>query len=103
MSDKEESRFCPYCGIKLKHPYWEHIQSKHADKYAQKETWIKLYQDYRKLGMDEIISLTVISELFNSTIEEIKSFLKSKNALQLTNSYYIFDKIKMNIKIVIIP
>jgi len=20
MSDKEESRFCPYCGVRLKHP-----------------------------------------------------------------------------------
>jgi hypothetical protein len=29
--------------------------------------------------MDEEISLKVISELFNATIEEIKSFLKSKN------------------------
>ena len=77
----DETRFCPYCGIKLKHPYWEHIQSLHSDKYAQKETWIKLYQDYRKLGMDETISLTVISELFNSTTDEIKSFLKSNKAL----------------------
>ena len=60
---------------------WSHIQASHAEKYTQKETWIKLYQDYRKLGMDEEISLTVISELFNSTIDEIKSFLKNKNAL----------------------
>jgi len=80
MSDQEDVRYCPYCGIKLKHPYWEHIQSKHASKYTQKETWVKLYQDYRKLGMDEGISLTVISELFNATKDEIKSFLKNKNA-----------------------
>lgn len=79
--NSSDVRFCPYCGIKLKHPYWSHISLKHADKYAQKETWVKLYQDYRKLGMDENISLTVISELFNSTIDEIKSFLKNKNAL----------------------
>ena len=77
----DETRFCPYCGIKLKHPYWEHIQSVHAEKYAQKETWVKLYQDYRNLGMDEEISLTVISEPFNATTEEIKSFLKDKKAL----------------------
>jgi len=77
----DETRFCPYCGIKLKHPYWEHIQSEHPERYTQKETWVKLYQDYRKLGMDEEISLTVISELFNATIDEIKSFLKNKNAL----------------------
>ena len=80
MSD-DETRFCPYCGIKLQHPYWSHIQKEHPDKYTQKETWVKLYQDYRKLGMDEEISLTVVSELFNSTIDEIKSFLKNKNAL----------------------
>ncbi len=60
---------------------WSHIQESHPEKYTQKETWVKLYQDYRKLGMDEEISLTVISELFNSTIDEIKSFLKNKNAL----------------------
>jgi hypothetical protein len=42
MAD-EESRFCPYCGVKLKHPYWVHVQDKHQEKYSQKETWIKLY------------------------------------------------------------
>jgi len=81
MSKDDETRFCPYCGISLKHPYWEHVQSEHPDRYTQKETWIKLYKDYRKLGMDEEISLTVISELFNATTDEIKSFLKNKNAL----------------------
>ncbi len=75
------SRYCPYCGVMLKHPYWAHISLEHAEKYTQKETWLKLYQDYRKLGMDEEISLTVISELFNATKDEIKSFLKNKNAL----------------------
>lgn len=91
MSLEEESRFCPYCGVKLQHPYWQHVQQysefqntgqkEHPNKYAQKETWIKLYQDYRKLGMDEYISLTVISELFNATTEEIKSFLKNAKVL----------------------
>jgi hypothetical protein len=81
MSAEEESRFCPYCGIKLKHPYWQHIQSEHPDRYTKKETWIKLYQDYTKLGMDKEISLTVISELFNATVEEIESFLKSNEVL----------------------
>ncbi len=60
---------------------WSHIQATHPEKYTQKETWVKLYKDYRKLGMDEEISLTVISELFNSTIDEIKSFLKSTDAI----------------------
>ena len=78
---EEESRFCPYCGVKLEHHYWVHVQDKHADKYAQKETWIKLYEDYRKLGMQEDISLTVISELFNATIEEVKSFLRNAKVL----------------------
>ena len=81
MSIENETRFCPYCGIKLKHPYWQHIQEFHPDKYTQKETWVKLYQDYRNLGMDKEISLTVISELFNATTEEIESFLKDKKAL----------------------
>jgi len=60
---------------------WSHIQASHPDKYTQKETWVKLFQDYRNLGMDEEISLTVISELFNATTDEIKSFLKDKKAL----------------------
>jgi len=80
MAD-EESRFCPYCGVKLKHPYWVHVQDKHQEKYSQKETWIKLYEDYRKLGMQEDISLTVISELFNATVEEVKSFLRNAKVL----------------------
>ncbi|MFX0057568.1 MAG: hypothetical protein ACFE85_14935 [Candidatus Hodarchaeota archaeon] len=81
MSLEEESRFCPYCGVKLQHPYWQHVQKEHPEKYAQKETWIKLFEDYTKLGMDEDISLKVISELFNATEEEIKSFLKNAKAL----------------------
>jgi len=78
---EEESRFCPYCGVELQHPYWHHIQKEHPDKYTQKETWIKLYQDYTGLGMDETTSLMVISELFNATQEEIKSFLKNAKVL----------------------
>ncbi len=78
---ENETRFCPYCGIKLERPYWAHIQKEHPEKYTQKETWVKLYEDYTKLGMDEDISLTVISELFNATTEEIKSFLKSRKVL----------------------
>ena len=66
MSEEEESRFCPYCGVVLTKPYWVHIQKEHPEKYAQKETWIKLYQDYRKIGMDQDVSIKVISELFNS-------------------------------------
>ncbi len=78
---EEESRFCPYCGIELEHPYWQHIQTDHPNKYTQKETWIKLYKDYVGLGMDQATSLMVISELFNATQEEIKSFLKNAKVL----------------------
>ena len=77
---EEESRFCPYCGIKLEHHYWQHVMSEHPDKYEQKETWIKLYQDYINLGMDQEISLKVIAELNNATTEEVKSFLHNANA-----------------------
>jgi len=75
MKDEDESRFCPYCGVPLHHPYWQHIQTEHPDKYSQKETWVQLYEDYTGLGMDETTSLMVISELFNATTDEIKSFL----------------------------
>ncbi|MBA7546524.1 hypothetical protein ES705_38916 [subsurface metagenome] len=82
MADEEESRFCPYCGIALKQPYWAHVQAEHPEKYSQKETWIKLYEDYTGLGMDETTSLMVISELFNATQEEIKSFLKNAKVMK---------------------
>ncbi len=81
MAYEEESRFCPYCGAKLKHPYWQHVQKKHPDKYSQKETWVKLYQDYIGVGMDKETSLKVISELFNATEDEIESFLRNADAL----------------------
>ena len=75
MTHEEESRFCPYCGVELQHPYWAHVQAEHPEKYSQKETWIKLYEDYKKMGMGDEISITVISELFNATTEEVESFL----------------------------
>ena len=61
----------------LNHPYWQHIQKKHQEKYSLKETWVQLYKDYTGLGMDEATSLMVIGELFNATKEEVKSFLKN--------------------------
>jgi hypothetical protein len=81
MTYEEESRFCPYCGVKLTHPYWQHVQKEHPDKYAQKETWIKLFQDYSSVGMDTETSLKVISELFNATEDEIESFLKNEDII----------------------
>jgi len=82
MNDEAESRFCPYCGIELEHPYWAHVQAEHPEKYTQKETWIKLYTDYVGMGMDQTTSLLVISELFNATQEEIKSFLRNANVIE---------------------
>jgi hypothetical protein len=81
MTYEEESRYCPYCGVKLTHPYWQHVQKEHPDKYAQKETWIKLFQDYSSVGMDTETSLKVISELFNATEDEIESFLKNEDVI----------------------
>ncbi|MFX1572870.1 MAG: hypothetical protein ACFFB0_08980 [Promethearchaeota archaeon] len=81
MSHEEESRFCPYCGVELQHPYWQHVQTEHPDKYSQKETWIKLFQDYKKMGMGDEISITVISELFNATMEEVESFLRNEKVI----------------------
>ena len=79
--DESDSRFCPYCGQSLSKPYWQHIQKLHPEKYAAKETWISLYKDYKAAGMDQTISITVISELFNATQDEIKSFLKNAKVL----------------------
>ena len=81
MTYDEESRYCPYCGVKLTHPYWQHVQKEHPDKYAQKETWIKLFQDYKSVGMDIETSLKVISELFNATEDEIESFLRNEKII----------------------
>ncbi|MBY9004796.1 MAG: hypothetical protein KGD73_12535 [Candidatus Lokiarchaeota archaeon] len=81
MPEDTESRFCPYCGIELNHPYWKHVQKEHGGRYAQKETWVQLYKDYKGAGMDQAISIQVISELFNATMDEIKSFLKNAKAL----------------------
>ncbi|MFX1236916.1 MAG: hypothetical protein ACFFAS_04370 [Promethearchaeota archaeon] len=77
----DEARECPYCGQTLKHPYWQHIQSSHPDEYAKNETWITLYKDYNSMGMDPSICFMVIAELFNSTPDQVKSFLKKNNVL----------------------
>ena len=58
---EEEGRNCPYCGIPLKHPYWQHVQSEHPEEYARNETWIQLYKDYTSMGMDQAMSLMVIA------------------------------------------
>ncbi len=81
MSDIDEIKKCPYCGIELEHPYWAHVQEMHPEEYAKKETWIPLYRDYASMGMEESMCIMVISELFNVDQTEIKSFLKKKKVL----------------------
>jgi uncharacterized C2H2 Zn-finger protein len=79
--DGENIRKCPYCGKKLKHPYWAHVQEEHPQEYQKKETWVKLYKDYKSMGMQDAMCLKVISELFNVGEKEVKSFLKSKDII----------------------
>jgi hypothetical protein len=81
MENDDEGRKCPYCGVMLQRPYWVHIQSNHPTEYAKNETWIQLYKDYTSMGMDISMSLMVISELFNQSIEDVKSYLKENNLL----------------------
>ncbi|MGQ4873096.1 MAG: hypothetical protein ACP6IY_03385 [Promethearchaeia archaeon] len=83
MSNNEDSeqRNCPYCGQRLKKPYWQHIQKEHPEEYEQKEMWVSLYKDYKNIGMAEEMCITIISELYNVTKEEVISFLKEKKVL----------------------
>ena len=78
---EEGGRKCPICGILLKHPYWQHVQTLHPDDYAQNETWIQLYKDYSSMGMEKSMCLMVISELFNASENDIESYLKDNNIL----------------------
>ena len=79
MSEDEE-RECPYCGVVLGRPYYKHLQKDHPEEYNKKVTWIQLYQDYKSMGMDSTICLTVIGELFNSDPKEVKLFLERHDA-----------------------
>ena len=74
-------RKCPYCGEMLEHPYWVHVQSNHPAEYAKNETWIQLYKDYTSMGMDQNMSIMVISELFNASEEDVKGYLKENDIL----------------------
>ena len=72
-----ETRLCPYCGIKLKNPYWRHIEEMHNEEYhSDKNTWIQLYKDYSALGMNRDVCIQVISQIFNRDEKIILSFLK---------------------------
>ncbi|MBY8982765.1 MAG: hypothetical protein KGD57_07440 [Candidatus Lokiarchaeota archaeon] len=79
--DGERITKCPYCGLKLGHPYWAHVQQKHPEEYKKKQTWISLYKDYRSMGMDQSICFTVIGELFNVEPQEVKFFLERNKEL----------------------
>lgn len=81
MKNDREGRKCPYCGVMLERPYWVHIQSNHPAEYAKNETWIQLYKDYTSMGMDQSMSLMVISELFNQSIDDVKDYLKENDIL----------------------
>ena len=80
FGEDEEKRNCPYCGKPLKRPYWQHIQKVHPEEYQKKEMWLPLYKEYKGLGMDQNMCVTVISELYNVSADEVKSFLKDKKA-----------------------
>ncbi|MBD3343180.1 MAG: hypothetical protein GF353_29045 [Candidatus Lokiarchaeota archaeon] len=81
MAENDEGRECPYCKKILHHPYWQHVQKEHPDEYAKNETWISLYKDYIGMGMDQEMSIMVISELFNQTVDDVKSYLKKNKVL----------------------
>ena len=74
-------RNCPYCGVALERPYWQHIQAEHPEEYQKRETWTQLYKVYSSMGMEESMCLMVISELFNVSPDEVKSFLKENNVI----------------------
>lgn len=78
----EEERKCPYCGVKLRAPYWRHIESKHPEEYASdKNTWIQLFEDYTTMGMDKDSSITVICQIFNRDKNTVKNFLKKSGKM----------------------
>jgi len=77
----DQARKCPYCGAMLRHPYWEHVMTKHPEEYAKNETWITLYKDYSSMGMDKSICYMVIAELFNSSPDKVESYLKAKKVV----------------------
>jgi len=79
--DNSNKDKCPYCGKTLKHPYWAHIQQQHPEEYKKRQTWIKLYQDYSSMGMNEQKSLIIIAELFNVSVDEVKFYLEKNEAL----------------------
>ena len=59
------------------------LNKKHPEEYANdKATWIQLFKDYTAMGMDSKASMTVISELFNHTPDEIEDFLRENGVIE---------------------
>ncbi len=83
MSDEPEARKCPYCGVLLQHPYWQHLSTAHPEEFASdRENWKNLYNDYTTVaGMPAEISIKVIAELYNVDEDDVHSFLKHENIL----------------------
>ena len=81
-ADIGETRECPICGVMLKRPYWKHMQKKHPEEYSQnKTTWIQLFKDYTAMGMKPDMSIMVISELFNSSKNDVEGLLRKEKIL----------------------
>ena len=79
-----EAKKCPYCDtMLLQRPYWRHIEQQHPKEYnSDKETWIRLYNDYTGMGMNEFTTLTVIAEIFNKDPEIVKAFLEEHGIIK---------------------
>ena len=91
----EENRTCPYCNKVIDtRPYWNHIANEHPEEYENsRNTWYPLYKDYSLAGMEITQILMVMPELFNTSAEEIESFLidqsfkeKIKNGTERENA-----------------
>lgn len=82
MSDIAQRR-CPYCGKLLKRPYWAHVALEHPEEYNNsKDTWKQLFSDYRDAGMDDDISIKVVSELFNADPIDVRKLLVREGVLE---------------------
>ncbi len=78
----EEERKCPYCGISLRAPFWRHVETKHPKEYASdKNTWLRLFDDYVSMGMDKETSVSVICQIFNRDPKTVREFLKSEGKI----------------------
>ncbi len=78
-----QTRKCPYCKKPLtRRPYWKHIQEVHPKEFENDtSTWIQLFKDYSTMGMNKVVSITVIAEIFNKPPKLIEDFLKEQKVL----------------------